>query len=258
MGLIDSHAHLTDEPLWEDIDGVLSRSFASKVETIVNICTNQSSLERGLLLKKQRPCIYHVAATTPHDVAKEGEEFFPLVEQAAKEKKLVGIGETGLDYHYTHSPKELQKKWLIAYFHLAKELDLPIVIHCREAFSDLFALADLHYKDRPLLLHCFTGSFEEAEMALCRGWKISLSGIITFKNSLSLRETAKKLPLEHLLLETDAPYLSPQSRRGKINEPSFLNETALCLAELKSLSFEEIAFATAHNTLRFFRLQTLV
>lgn len=251
---IDSHAHLTSSEILPDVKEVLARAQAANVTKIINICTDQLTLEKGLELSEQYDWVYNTAATTPHDVEKEGESFFPIVEKCAKEKKLVAIGETGLDYHYEHSPKKMQQKFLERYLQLALDCNLPVVIHCRDAFPDLFSIADATYKKEALLLHCFTGTLEEAKEALKRGWSISFSGIVTFKKSESLREVARYLPLDRILIETDAPYLAPQSQRGKKNEPAFLPETAAVVASLRNIPLPAFAAATTHNTARFFSL----
>ena len=138
---------------------------------------------------------------------------------------------------------------------LASELKLPVIFHCREAFADLFAIADDEYpRGAPAILHCFTGSMEEAEGVWKRGWHLSLSGIVTYKKSEELRRVAKETPLEQLLIETDSPYLAPQSRRGKVNEPAYLVETAACVAAARGVTIEAIAKATRENAIRLFSL----
>jgi TatD DNase family protein len=194
----------------------------------------------------------NAAATTPHDVEKEGETFFPMVEEKARQGKLIAIGETGLDYHYEYSPAAKQREYVVKYFGLAIETSLPIIFHCRAAFNDLFELADLHYQGRKAVLHCFTGTLEEAKGCLERGWYVSMSGIVTFKKSAQLREVAAFVPLDRLLIETDTPYLAPESKRGKRNEPSYIDETAKIIAELKGISIEELAAATTQNASQFF------
>lgn len=250
----DSHAHLTCDPVFEDVSNILKRAKEAKVNSIVNICTDKITLQRGLKLAEDVKWIYNVGATTPHDVEKEGGIYFHLFEEAATSGKLVAIGETGLDYHYEHSPKTLQQAFLIRYFELAKRCNLPVVIHCRDAFDDLFALADEHYKKGPLLLHCFTGTLDDAERALDRNWLISFSGIITFKKSEELRHVVKEVPIKQLLVETDTPYLAPLSKRGKQNEPSFLPETAQTIANVKGLPLNEVATVTRENAHAFFRI----
>lgn len=243
---VDSHAHITSEELFPDVEGILQRAREAGVVRIVNIATDAKTLERGLALAEKYPdFVFNTAATTPHDVEKE--DMFALVKEAAG--KLVAIGETGLDYHYEHSPRELQKKFLGKYIELAKETNLPVVIHCRDAFEDLFTF------DIPsAVLHCFTGGLKEAEAALKRGWYISFSGIVTFKKSVELRAVLKEVPLEKILIETDAPYLAPQAKRGKVNEPSFIGEVAEVIAAVKNVSLREVCEMTTKNGCEFFKI----
>lgn len=251
----DSHAHLSSKEILPSIEGVMARAKEAHVFKILNICTDLETLREGFVLQDRFPEIHQAGATTPHDVEREGEELFPLFAQAAREKKLVAVGETGLDYHYQELDRDVQKRFLKRYLALAAECQLPVIFHCREAFADLFAIADDEYpKGAPAILHCFTGTVEEAEEVFSRGWYLSLSGIVTFKNSGALKEVAQKAPLDRLLIETDAPYLAPLSRRGKQNEPSFLGETARCIATLKGMSVEEIGAATFANAERVLRL----
>lgn len=249
---IDSHAHLTIPPVLNHVEELLQRAQQKHVKAIINICIDPSSLEKGFQVSQRHQWVFNAAATTPHDVEKEGELFFPIVEKCAAEGKLVAIGETGLDYHYHHSPIETQKQFLIRYFELALKTNLPMIFHCRDAFQDLFILADQHYSMRPAVLHCFTGTIEEAKACLDRGWFISMSGIVTFKKSQFLREVAAYVPLDRLFIETDTPYLAPQSKRGKTNEPSYIDEVAKVIAETKGIGVEKVAEATARNSANFF------
>ena len=253
LQLIDTHAHLTSPELLPHLDALVERAKAAHLKHIVNICTDPVSLREGLLLEERVPWIRNAGATTPHDVEKEGEECFPVFEQAAQEGKLIAVGETGLDYYYEHSNREMQKKFLVRYLQLALQCKLPVIFHCRDAFADLFSIADREIGSKiPAILHCFTGTTEEAKAVVARGWMISFSGILTFKKSEELRQTARQIPLEHLLIETDAPYLAPQSKRGKTNESSFIAETANCLASLKEISLEEMAHISSENASRVF------
>lgn len=249
---IDTHAHLTSEQLHADVEAILVRAKSAGLKKIVNICTDVKSLEAGLAVHEKHPWIFNTAATTPHDVEKEGDTFFPLVERCALERQLIAIGETGLDYFYEHSNRKTQQAFLQRYFALALQVKLPLIFHCRDAFEDLFAMADQEYREAPAVLHCFTGSRDEAKKVLDRGWYISLSGIVTFKKSEGLREVAKFVPLDRLLIETDAPYLAPQSHRGQRNEPAFLIETAAIIAHAKGISLAELAQLTTENAKRFF------
>jgi TatD DNase family protein len=250
--MIDTHAHLTSEQMLPFVEDVLVRAKEKGISKIVNICTNESSLIEGLLLRENYPWVFNSAATTPHDVEREGASFFPWVERYAIEGKLIAIGETGLDYHYEHSDRKEQQKYLSLYFSLATETKLPLIFHCRDAFDDLFSIADQEYRGFAAVLHCFTGTLDQAKAVLERGWHLSLSGIVTFKKSEALREVAKYVPLDRLLIETDSPYLAPQSHRGKLNEPSYLPETAQLIAHAKGISLEKIALCTSENAERFF------
>jgi TatD DNase family protein len=255
---IDSHAHLTSSAVYPEVDEVLVRAKTAGLEAIVNICTDALTLERGIELAKKYPWIYNTAATTPHDVEKEGEQMFSGIAQHARSGNLVAIGETGLDYHYNHSAPEIQRHFLKRYLHLALECHLPIVIHCRDAFKDFFEILDAEYlvnnRHAPGVLHCFTGTIEEAQEVLDRGWYLSLSGIVTFKKSEELREVAKMTPLSQLLIETDTPYLAPQGKRGRQNEPSYLPETASLVAKVKNIPLEELAKATVANAMNLFQI----
>jgi len=255
---IDSHAHLSSSQVWPDIEDILSRAKDTGIQSIINICTDKDTLEKGLELAKRFPWIFNTAATTPHDVEKEGELYFSTIAEHARNGSLVAVGETGLDYYYEHSPRDIQKKFYIKYLHLALETNLPVVIHCRDAFADFFEILDTEYQVKgqhaPGVLHCFTGTVKEAKAVIERGWYLSLSGIVTFKRSEELREVAKIVPLDQLLIETDTPYLAPQSHRGKRNEPSYLTETVQFIADIKGVSLEELATTTTANAETLFKL----
>jgi len=195
-----------------------------------------------------------VAATTPHDVEKEGEYFFPFVENACMNRSIIAIGETGLDYYYEHSPKSLQKEFFERYIELAIHFNLPLVIHCRDAFSDLFSILDRYHKQKKVLIHCFTGNQTEANEAIKRGYVLSFSGILTYKKSVELQEVFKQVPLNQIVAETDSPYLAPQSKRGKSNEPAYIEETIQKMAELKGIELAEIRQITTQNAKRFFSI----
>jgi TatD DNase family protein len=250
--MIDSHAHLTSPQILPIVDAVIERAKQAGVEKIINICTDKESLEQGIKLRDRHKEVFNTAATTPHDVDKEGESFFTRVEKYAKD--LVAIGETGLDYFYEHSPRTIQQQFLIRYFEFAKKVKLPVVLHCRDAFEDLFSIADEVYGESQAVLHCFTGTLAEAKKCLDRGWVISFSGIITYKKSLELCDVVKYVPLDRIFIETDSPYLAPQSMRGKQNEPAFIKETAEKIGQLKEVSFEEVDRMTSQNIKKFFNL----
>lgn len=252
----DSHAHLTSKSLNPHADALAQRAWDCGIRHIVNICTDATSLEEGLALASRHTWILNAGATTPHDVEKEGEELFPRFAEQARQGTFAAVGETGLDYFYEHSNRQIQQQFLRRYLHLALECQLPVIIHCREAFEDLFAILDSDYTingtHAPGVLHCFTGTVQEAEEVIKRGWYLSLSGIVTFKKSEQLREVARMVPLERLLIETDSPYLAPQSRRGQTNEPSFVIEVAQTIANVKLTTLDAVAQASWDNACRLF------
>ncbi|MCH9611522.1 MAG: putative metal-dependent hydrolase YcfH [Chlamydiales bacterium] len=245
--LIDSHAHLTFPEL--DVEPLLERAKIAGLTHIINICTTPDELLAGIELKKKYPWISNVGCTTPHDVERDGEKCFEFFEKHADQ--MVAIGETGLDYYYEDLDRELQQHFLRRYLQLAKRKNLPVVIHCREAFADFFKILDEEF-DGAGVLHCFTGNMEEAMQVIERGWYLSISGIVTFKKSEQLQEVARAVPLDQLLIETDTPYLAPTPYRGKQNEPSYLVETAKFVAQLRDISFEELAGCTAQNASSLF------
>lgn len=257
--LIDSHAHLSSPLFATSIEAALQRAANSGVQAIINICTNPQELAHGLALKRQYPWISCAGATTPHDAEKEGALYFDEFAAAARQGQLVAVGEIGLDYHYFPQTADIQKDLLKKYLKLAIECNLPVIIHCRNAFDDFFEIIDQHYiingHPGPGVLHCFTGTIDEAQQVIKRGWYLSLSGIVTFKKSYELWEVAKQIPLSQLLIETDSPYLAPQKRRGETNEPAFLIEIAQFVASQRGISLEQLSSAIFHNACQLFKLK---
>ncbi len=241
-----------DTPILEELE----RARSAGIEAIVNVCTNAQELEMGLTLSSeiQAPKIYTACSTTPHEAHLEDAAFVKKIETLAFEKKLVAIGETGLDYHYEYAPKKVQQEVFRAYCDIAERTNCALVIHCREAFEDLFAILRDFTLAQGVMLHCFTGTLEEAKMALDRGYYISLSGIVTFKKSTELQEVARFIPDDRLLLETDAPYLAPQGFRGKKNEPAFLMRTLQYVAEMRNTAADTLAQTVVQNAKRLFKL----
>jgi len=251
MNFFDSHAHLTDEAAYSNLDEVIKRARDANISKIINVCIDQISFEKGLEISNKYDFIFNAAATIPQDVNKNN-KFYSTVEEAAKNKKIVAIGETGLDYFYASSHKDMQKTTLRQYLQLAKKYNLPVIFHIRDAFSDLFQIADEEHQNSNAVVHCFTGTEKEAKEALDRGWLISFSGIVTYTNSEDLRRIVQFVPLDKILVETDSPLLAPQSKRGKKNEPAFLVEIAQVIAKLKNKSLEDIANITSNNASSFF------
>lgn len=248
----DTHAHITyKNPPEERIDEIIKNAKENNVQTIINVSTNIKELKQGLIISKKYPFIYNAAATTPHDVKDETEETFLFFEKCAKENKLIAIGEIGLDYHYHKNTKDLQEEVFKKYLKLAEKFSLPVIIHCREAFLDFFEIIS-NFKVK-CVMHCFTGNINEAKQALDLGFFISFSGILTYKNSHELRKIAKEIPIEKILIETDSPYLAPQSKRGKTNEPAYIVETAKTLSEIKNIPIDQIANITTNNSKILFK-----
>ncbi|MDB2613756.1 TatD family hydrolase [Chlamydiales bacterium] len=252
--MIDSHIHLSDPKLLLDVEALIERAESAGVTQMICICTDQETANAALILKEHYPeKIFLVASTTPHDAESLGDSDFSYMEDLARRGDLVAIGETGLEYYYMKESSEVQKALFVRYLELAKELSLPIVIHCREGFHDFFTLIDQFPEVRGVL-HCFTGTIQEAEELIKRGWYLSFSGIVTYKKSLLLQEVAKNIPLDHILIETDAPYLAPQSKRGKTNESAYLPEIAQKIADLKGISRDLVEEVTIKNTKQLFKI----
>ena len=246
MHYIDSHAHLTGENYRDvEISLMMKKAQEAGVVEVINICTNKISLERAFSL----PLPYNVAAITPHDAHLEGENFFCFIEKHVDQ--LVAIGETGLDLVNSKAPLESQIIWFKRHIKLVLKYKKPLVVHCRGAFKELFLTLDEESYTGPLLVHCFTGTGEEALEIIKRGFFISFSGILTFKKSEELREIARAFPLERILIETDAPWLAPQSKRGQINEPANIVEIVETLRDIKGVP---VASQIYTNTRNFFDL----
>ncbi|MCE5294625.1 MAG: TatD family hydrolase [Chlamydiales bacterium] len=253
MSFIDAHAHLTYAEA-TDVESLLAKAASAGVGSIINVCTNLGDLERGLALVKTSSAVavYNAAALTPHDAGKDDEAFFAEIVKRAESKELVAIGEIGLDYHYNFAPKDVQIATFKKYLVLARQHALPIVIHCREAFDDLVRVIDETAPDIAVMLHCFTGTVDEAKRAVDRGWYVSMSGIVTFPKSTALQDVAKVVPDNLLLIETDSPYLAPQGFRGQKNEPANIVHTAQFVANLRGMSVDDLGAITCENVKRLF------
>ncbi len=252
--LVDSHCHLDFDSFDEDFDDVLARARTAGVGTMVTICTRLSAFEEVRAIAEKDPDIYCSVGVHPHEAAEEGVETPAALTERAAHEKVVGIGETGLDYFYEHSPREAQATSFRAHIAAARETGLPLIVHTRDADDDTVAILREEHARGPFpgVIHCFTSSRALAEAALALGLYISLSGIVTFKSARDLQETARIVPLDRLLVETDAPYLAPVPKRGKRNEPAFVAHTAAFVAELRGETPERLAEATTDNFFRLF------
>jgi len=253
--LVDSHCHLDFPEFAPELPEVMARAEAAGVGTCVSIGTSLQGFPRIREIAEQFTSVFCSVGIHPHDAKKEPlESAQPLIERAAH-RKVVGIGETGLDYYYGHSPREAQIANFRAHIAAARETGLPLIVHTRDAETDTIAILREEMEQGAFtgLIHCFTSTQMLADAALELGFLISASGIMTFKKAEELRAVLKTVPLENLLVETDAPFLAPLPHRGKRNEPAFVALTAKMLAELKGVVPEELARATTDN---FFRLFT--
>ncbi len=253
--LVDSHCHLDFPDFEGELDAVMGRARDAGVGTAVTICTHVTRFDRVLAIAERFDNVFCTVGIHPHEAASEPEVTAENLIRLAEHPKVVGIGETGLDYFYEHSPRAAQQKSFRAHIGAARETGLPLVVHSREADVDMARiLTEEQIAGRfSGVLHCFSSSRSLAETALSLGLYISLSGIVTFKKAADLRETARALPLDRVLVETDSPYLAPVPKRGKRNEPAFVAHTAAELAKLRGMNPRDLISATTDN---FFDLFT--
>ena len=251
--MIDSHCHLDHDPLIANINDILVRSKNVGITKLLTICTTFESFEKIKKLIKLDSIIYGTCGIHPHETQKNIINEQMIIEMIKNEKKIIGVGETGLDFYYNHSDKERQTKSFISHIEAALNLNLPIVIHSRNAENETYEILNSFRDKNPkILMHCFTGSLEFAKKLVELNAYFSASGIITFKNSLELQYTFAYLPSDKLLVETDSPYLAPVPMRGKKNEPSFIKYTVDKLASLKNTSSEKITEITTENFNKLF------
>ena len=246
--MIDSHCHLDHEPMLSDLKNVILRSKEVGVKKILSICTTKDSFKKIIEIIKFDPIIYGTYGIHPHETSANTITMEEIILNVRKNKKIIAIGETGLDFYYNHSDKNKQIDSFKSHIEASIELNVPIVVHSRNAEDETFNILN-NYKNSKLkiIMHCFTGSGEFAEKLNKLGCYFSASGIITFKNSTVLQDTFKLIPNEKLLIETDSPYLSPEPLRGKKNEPSFLKHTLKKLGEIKNLDLHKIDKITSDN-----------
>jgi len=253
--LVDSHCHLNYPGLIEELPEVLERARKAGVGAMVCICSRMGEFAAIQAIAEDNPDIYCSVGVHPHDSGNEAPIELHALIKAAEHPKVVGIGETGLDFYYDSSPRDAQETNFRTHIAAARETKLPLIVHTRDADARTVEILTEEYEKGPFpgLIHCFTAGPELAESVIKLGFYISLSGIITFKNAEDLRETIKRLPLDRILIETDSPFLAPIPRRGKRNEPSFVVHTAERAAELFGIAADDLARTTTEN---FFRLFT--
>ncbi|MFB7159031.1 TatD family hydrolase [Lysinibacillus sp. NPDC056232] len=252
---IDTHVHLNADQYEEDLQEVIDRALEAKVETMVVVGFDRKTIEKTMQLVEQYDFVYGVIGWHPVDAIDCRQEDLNWIEELAAHPKIVGIGETGLDYYWDKSPKDVQQTLFRKQIHLAQKLNLPIIIHNRDATGDVVQiLREENAASVGGVMHCFSGSVETAHECIAMNFMISLGGPVTFKNARMPKEVATEIPLEHLMIETDAPYLAPHPYRGKRNEPALVPLVAEEIARLKGLTIEEIAQVTTANAKKIFKI----
>jgi len=255
---VDSHAHLDDAAFDADRDTVIARAREAGLRHILAVSGGggPDDLASAVPIAERHDWIHATVGIHPHEARRAEEKHFALLRTAARRPKVIGVGEIGLDYHYHHSPPDIQQQVLIRQLEIARELRLPIIIHCREAWDDLREIVREHWQSsgRGGILHCFSGTRDQAFTFLDWGFLISFAGNLTFKKADDLRAVAREIPLDWLLTETDSPYLAPVPHRGKRNEPAHVREVTRALAPLRERSEEEMGGQVLENFQRFFRL----
>lgn len=253
--LIDTHVHLNAEQYVDDLDEVIERARENGIEKMVVIGCDRPTIERTMELIDEHDDIYGVIGWHPVDAIDCTDEDLEWIETLSKHEKIVGIGEMGLDYHWDKSPKDVQKVLFKKQIELAKRVNLPIIIHNREATEDCVAiLKEMHAEEVGGIMHAFSGDEGVADEIIDMNFYVSLGGPVTFKNAQLPKDIAVHVPLDRLLVETDAPYLTPHPYRGKRNEPAYVKLVAEKIAELRGLSYEDLASATTKNAERLFKL----
>jgi TatD DNase family protein len=252
--LIDSHCHLDFPDFAGELDAVVARARTQGIARMVSISTRVKRHDALLAIAERFPDVFCSVGTHPHHAQEEPEVGTKELIERTRHPKVVALGEAGLDYHYDHSPRDLQEKSFRAHIAAARETGLPLVIHAREADADVAKILteETGKGAFPAVMHCFTGGRDLAMTAIDLGLSISFTGILTFKNSQYLRDIAKELPADRIMVETDAPYLAPGPYRGKRNEPAYVVETAKVLAQVRGIPQEEIARQTTENFFRLF------
>jgi TatD DNase family protein len=258
MDLVDSHAHIDFPQFDEDREAMLQRARDAGVNQIlaIGVGPGPEKLDAAIPYAEAHYWIYTTVGIHPHEAKEVTPAHLETLARLAKHPKVIAWGEIGLDYFYDHSPREVQKKVFREQMELAREAKLPIIIHCRDAWSDCLDMLEEFWKPTGLggILHCFTSTVEDARRGLELGFMVSFTGNLTYPKAQNIRDVAKVLPLENILIETDSPYLAPQPVRGKRNEPAYVAEVAKALANVRDLGTEEIAAITTGNFRRFFHL----
>lgn len=252
--LFDSHAHLDDEKFDSDRDFVIENLKNEGISLYINVGADMKSSENSIKLAEKYDFIYAAVGVHPHDSENMTEADLAEIEKMLAHKKVVALGEIGLDFYYDNSPRDIQRYWFKKQLELAKKTDMPVIVHCRDAIGECIEII----KESGIkkgVMHCFSGSPESAEVLLRLGWYISFSGSVTFKNAKNLQKAAEIVPIEKMFIETDSPYLSPEPVRGKRNNPANVKYVAQKIAEIKNMTFDDVAQVTKENAKIFFNIE---
>ncbi len=253
--LFDTHAHYNDERFKDDIDEVLKALPENDIGLVVNACSSLGEMSDILRLCENYAFVYGCAGVHPHEVKDLCDEDMQKLKEYCSHPKIKAVGEIGLDYYYDNSPREIQKKWFMAQLELAKEVKLPVVIHDRDAHADCMdILRSGNVREIGGVFHCYAGSVEMAKEILNWGMYIAFGGSLTFKNSIRPKEVAKYVPLDRIVLETDSPYLTPFPQRGRRNDSRYMHIVAQTIADIKGITYDEVAKATYENGKRLFNI----
>ena len=252
--IIDSHCHLIHKKNTLSIDKLLSNAKRNNVYKLLNISTNEEDFEKCIELSNAHKDIFTSIGIHPHESNQMNKKIYNNILKLSSHSKVIGIGETGLDYFYNNSKKNLQKDSFLQHIKISQITNLPLIIHMRDAEEDMLEIIEHEYKKTPFtgVIHCFNGSSMFAERLLKIGFFFSISGIITFKKSKRLRETVSKIPINQLMIETDSPYLTPEPLRGKINEPAYIVHTLEFMARLFNVNKEDMGLKTSKNFFKLF------
>lgn len=249
--LIDTHAHID---MLEEIDLAMDIAEQNGVKKIILPCAYPNDIEKIFELTQKYEGVFGLLGVHPSEARDWDNKLSAKIKEFAQNPKIVGIGEIGLDYYWDKSFIDKQKDVFIKQIHLANELDLPICVHDRDAHKDTFDILKEHNKNSTVVMHCFSGSLEFAKECINEGWYLAIGGVVTFKNAVKMKEVAKEIPLEKLLLETDCPYLTPEPHRGKENQPAYVKYVAEKIAEIRNISVEEVTKITTQNAEKVYKI----
>ncbi len=253
--IFESHAHYDSHQFDEDREQLLNSLPENGVGTVVNVCADWDSVTEVVDMVQNYPFMYAAVGLHPDEVGDLDDERFEFLKTQCQNEKVVAIGEIGLDYYWDNESHDVQTKWFVRQLELARELDLPVIIHSRDAAEDTLKIMKEHARGLRGVIHCFSGSKEMAEEYVKMGFHIGIGGVVTFKNGKKLKEVAEVVPIEQILLETDCPYLAPEPYRGKRNCSIYISHIAQAIADIKGVTYEEVVAQTEQNGKLLFRIQ---